>query len=275
MSSKNIRLIIVLLVLILTGCLAHVWRALHGYYTAGREYGMIQDLYVKPGNGGTRPDNDGPFIPDAMPDGLYGFPDLDVDADGLAAANPDFVCWLYYKDGNVSYPVVKEHEDAVDSYLHHTFEGNPSNSGCLFIPYDAGNDFTGSNTFVYGHNMKNGSMFGSLKLIYNNPAEYFIEPYFYAWTKGHERIAYRIIAVYVVDRGSGMYAVPYGAQAYREYVSEALKLGSTGNRIPFTDAERQAVDGAQPIVTLSACYGPAGTANRLLVQGVEVFRESY
>ena len=50
-----------------------------------------------------------------------------------------------------------------EGYLHTTFEGNNSKSGCLFMDYRDNEDFSLFNTFIYGHNMKNGSMFGKLK----------------------------------------------------------------------------------------------------------------
>ncbi len=52
-----------------------------------------------------------------------------------------------------------------DYYLHRTFEGKNNFSGSIFVEYRNSGDFTDSNTIVYGHNMKNQSMFGKLKLL--------------------------------------------------------------------------------------------------------------
>lgn len=274
MNNKSLKIMIVLFLIVLICSLTYVGYILYGYHTSDLEYEAIHNTYItfdskntesSNNETGNQHDNDTSIV----------FPNINIDIDGLMTVNPDFVCWIYYKDGNVSYPVVKEQSNDIDGYLHRTFEGKSSSAGCLFIPYDASDDFTNLNTFIYGHNMRKGSMFGSLKFLYNNPAGYFKEPYFYIWTKNHERIMYRVISVYVVDKDSNMYAIPSGKSAYNEYLNDALKFGSTGNRISFTDEELQAMNSISPILTLSACYGAAGTHNRLLVQGVEVFRESF
>ena len=53
-------------------------------------------------------------------------------------------------------------------YLNTTFEGNKNPAGCLFIDYENSRDMTDPHTYIYGHNMKDGSMFGSLKRIMKN-----------------------------------------------------------------------------------------------------------
>lgn len=275
MNNKSLKALIALFLIVLTCCLVYVGHILYNYHISDLEYETIQNTYMTFDNIDNPYDTSNEEMNNRYDGSLVMFPDINIDIDGLMDINPDFVCWIYYKDGNISYPVVKEHADEVDEYLHRTFEGKYNSAGCLFIPYDALDDFTNLNTFVYGHNMRNGSMFGSLKFLYNNPAEYFKEPYFYIWTKDHERIMYRVAAVYVVDKDSNMYAIPSGDSAYNEYLNMALKFGSTGNRISFTDEEYQMMNHMSPIVTLSACYGAAGTRNRLLIQGVEVFRESF
>ena len=88
------------------------------------------------------------------------FPDLEIDIKGLLAENPDFVSWLYYEDAKINYPVVQENSVDVNKYLKTTFNGTENSAGCVFIPYDADPAFRYKNTFLYGHNMKDGSMFG-------------------------------------------------------------------------------------------------------------------
>lgn len=204
-----------------------------------------------------------------------GFPDFDVDIDGLIEANPDFLCWLYYEDGKIDYPVVKEREDDINGWMHSAFDGSSKKAGTIFMPYDADSSFCDMNTFLYGHNMANGSIFGSLKLIYRNPKENYKDPYFYIWTKDYEKIKYRVISVYVVNKNSSMYAVPLSDEGYEKYIADVLNSGSMSGFIPFTGIEKTAMDESSPIVSLSTCYGYAGTSNRLLVQGVEIDRRPY
>ena len=285
MSDKKMKVILVLLILMFLGCLGYMALPIYEYYEADSEYQIISESYVTPdtvSHDGQSMVSDISFDADMIissdaniEEYVNSIPDIDIDIDGLIDRNSDFVCWLYYEDGKVNYPVVKEHEDDIDGYLHRTFDGKHNSSGCIFIPYDASSNFDDMNTFLYGHNMKNGTMFGSLKTVFRSPSKKFKNPYFYVWTKDHECIVYRIVSMYLVDKNSNMFAVPSGLTAYKEYLSMALDISSTNMLIPFTEIEKQAMDNGSPMVTFSVCYGAAGTSNRLLIHGVEVLREAY
>ena len=84
-----------------------------------------------------------------------------VNFDALAAENPDTVGWVYVGACDISYPIVQGEDN--EFYLHQTFEKQANNSGAIFLDYENKPDFTDFNTFVYGHNMKNGSMFGKFR----------------------------------------------------------------------------------------------------------------
>lgn len=89
--------------------------------------------------------------------------DMEVDFDSLYKINKDLVCVLSIPELDLKYPVVKATDNV--RYLDRTFEGNKNPAGCLFIDYENSSDLTDANTYIYGHNMKDGSMFGSLKKI--------------------------------------------------------------------------------------------------------------
>ena len=116
-------------------------------------------------------------------------------------------------------------------------------------------------------------MFGGMKNVYRKPAEA-KDPYFYMWTKDYEVIRYRVVAAYVVDYDSEMYSIPLTDEAYQEYLAAALKLGAMDSYVPFTEEETTAMEECSPIVSLSTCYGSAGTSKRLLIQGVEIERRN-
>ena len=90
-------------------------------------------------------------------------PPLQVDFASLEAINPDIVGWIYIEALDISYPVV--HGEDNDFYLHRTFEKKDNFAGSIFVEYRNSGDFSDPNTIVYGHNMKNQSMFGKLKLL--------------------------------------------------------------------------------------------------------------
>lgn len=260
---KKLFIVLILSVCLILSCLGYVGCILFEYHESDMEYEEIQKTYTED-------------FDDIQPVSYESpIPYRDVDIEGLLSQNPDFVCWLSYADGGVDHPVVKEQEKDINGYLHRTFDGQSNGAGCLFIPYDASYDFMDNNTFVYGHNMKNGSMFGSLKKVFRDPGANFTDPYFYVWTRDGEAVMYRIISMYVTDKDSGFFGIPKGDGAYDEYLSDILTAGSMNGFIPFTESEEQSMTNRNPIVTFSVCYGSAGTRNRLLVHGIEIYRETY
>ena len=273
MRRKSISILIVLAAVLTIGyCAWQIITTLQERYLSKQEYERTRESYVSAID---EPEISGPEIKDEETEDEEDdpFPDMTVDVDGLLQQNPDFTAWIYYKDAKINYPIVQETITAVDRYLKTTFEGNQNPSGCTFIPYDADANFRFLNTFVYGHNMANGSMFGTLKSIYHDPSKY-LDPYFYIWTKEHQVIRYRVIAAYVVDSGSPMYSIPLTSKGYQEYINNAFSLGSFDQYVVFTEEEKAKIKSGSPIVSLSTCYGPAGTSKRLLVQGVEIERRN-
>ena len=92
-------------------------------------------------------------------------PPISVDFDTLKSVNPDVVGWIYIEAlDNINYPVVQGDDN--ETYLHTTYENNYNFAGTIFVDYENSSDFSDCNTLIYGHNMKNGSMFGNLKKIY-------------------------------------------------------------------------------------------------------------
>lgn len=85
---------------------------------------------------------------------------LEIDFAGLKAVNPDVIAWIQIPALDISYPVVQGKDNAY--YLHHLFSGESNINGSIFVDCHNQPDFTDQNTIVYGHNMKNGSMFGTL-----------------------------------------------------------------------------------------------------------------
>lgn len=100
-------------------------------------------------------------------------PDIwpDIDWDGLRAVNSDTAAWLLCVGTNINYPVVYS-KDNVD-YLNTMFNGGKSKVGTLFVDARNSTGFTDRNTIIYGHNMRNHSMFWTLtqyksQSFYNN-----------------------------------------------------------------------------------------------------------
>lgn len=83
-----------------------------------------------------------------------------VDFTSLEKINPDVVGWLAAEGTEIDYPVVRGKDN--DFYLRHLFTGERNKLGSIFMDYRNYGDFSDKNTIIYGHNMKDGSMFSSL-----------------------------------------------------------------------------------------------------------------
>ena len=85
---------------------------------------------------------------------------MPVDFEALRKVNPDIIGWIVIPGMEISYPIVQGEDN--DYYLKHTFDKAENASGCIFVEVENSPDFSDNNTFVYGHNMKNKSMFAKL-----------------------------------------------------------------------------------------------------------------
>lgn len=80
--------------------------------------------------------------------------------DVLKKTNPDIVAWIEIPGTQISYPVVQGKDN--EEYLHKTFSGKNNRSGCLFLDKKCKKNFSSDHNIVYGHHMKDGSMFAEL-----------------------------------------------------------------------------------------------------------------
>jgi len=87
-------------------------------------------------------------------------PGPEVDFEALTAINPDVVAWLSIDGTGIDYPIVQAGDNKY--YLNHLFTGEKNRAGCLFLDSENAADFSDGNSVVYGHYLKDGTMFSSL-----------------------------------------------------------------------------------------------------------------
>lgn len=112
----------------------------------------------------------------------------------LAEINPDVVAWLKADEGIIDYPVVQGTDN--EYYLDHLFTKAHNKLGSLFVDYRTPGDFSAQNTVIYGHNMKDGSMFSSL-MNYKDQNYFETYPEMQLYTPG---------GVYVIEFFAGIVA---------------------------------------------------------------------
>lgn len=178
-----------------------------------------------------------------------------VDFTALQGINDDIVGWLKVGALDISYPVTQALDN--DYYLHLTFELVQNAAGCIFVDYQNRPDFQDDNTIIYGHNMKDGSMFGTLKNFVQDGV-YESDPYFWIYTP--ERIyKYEIFNCSTVGAVSNTYTLEFGSRKeFQNYLDKALMQSQV-------DSSKVKVKSSDKIVTLSTCTGDEET--RFVVQG--------
>ena len=86
---------------------------------------------------------------------------MTIDHEKMKKVNSDYVCWINIPGTDISYPVVLPEDN--DFYLHRTFEEKDyAYAGTLFIDAFSEKGLDQDNLIIYGHNMKNGTMFADV-----------------------------------------------------------------------------------------------------------------
>ena len=178
------------------------------------------------------------------------YPDLDIGFDDLKGMNSDFVGILHIPVLKLTYPVVHSHDN--QEYLHQTFSKMENASGCIFLDYAASADFSNKHSIIFGHNMKNGTMFGSLKEFMYDETLCDQDPYLYIYTeefvKKYKIFAYRLVTVKdelydLADR------VAFQDAEYENLLNDILKFN-------YKHGECDINFSAHPdLITLSTCWG--------------------
>ncbi len=180
-----------------------------------------------------------------------------INFEELLDINTDIIGWLEMEAIDISYPIVQSDDN--DYYLHRTFRRQDNFAGSIFLDYLNNPNFSNRNNIVYGHNMKNGSMFGILKK-YQEQENYDKSKYFWIYTP--TRIyKYEIFSASVVGTYSDSYQISFAnKEDFKDFLDQAKEqsmIKTTAN-VNFSDT----------VVTLSTCTGDSAT--RFIVQGKRV-----
>lgn len=171
--------------------------------------------------------------------------DIDVDFAGLKEQNEDIVGWIYFEDEeSISYPLLYSGDDY---YLRRNYLKEEETAGSIYIDGNNSPDLDDAHTLIYGHNMRNLSMFGNLK-FYKTEEDYFENHrYFQLIT---ETGAYRYEIFAYKDVGTltgGIYTTwKYVDDDFKKFIEDSICQGS------YVDADID-VDDETHIVTLSTC----------------------
>lgn len=177
----------------------------------------------------------------------------------LKNSNPDTVGWVTVNNTNVSYPVVQSTNNSY--YLNHDFNRNSNSLGWIFMDYRNNALDLDQNTVIYGHNLKNGTMFGNLSATmkpnwYNNPNNQYI-----TFNTSQGDMKWRVFSIYTVAATNDY--------LYNTFEDQASFL-DFANRMKSRSIHDFGVDIKEndKMITLSTCQNSG--KNRLVVHAVLV-----
>lgn len=170
------------------------------------------------------------------------FAPISVDFNELWHYYPDLVAWLYCPTNSLNYPVVQT--DNNQFYMDHLPNGKESAGGSLFVDCTNTWDFSDANTVIYGHDMKDGTMFGYL---HNYDSRDYYEKHrdIYLLTPG-QNYRLEILSAAVVPDDSWLYAKHMDKEQRKQWAMDVYRLSVIGT-------QNTANLEAEHYVTLSTC----------------------
>lgn len=201
-----------------------------------------------------RPDPEGAGSVPEEPERSVSFP-ADVDLAALRAENPDVVGWLIIPDTEVSYPLLQARDNSC--YLRRDWTGQHSRAGSLFLDFRNSAALDDPSTVIYGHRMRNGSMFGSL-IHYSSQSYWEAHPTVYLATQSG-RFRGEIFAAYETEITDSIYQVGQPGGEDRRMEDRLARSAIRTGVMPGPEDR---------ILTLSTCTVTSSRRTRWVVQAV-------
>ena len=179
-----------------------------------------------------------------------------IDFAKLKQKNSDAIAWIKVNGTDIDFPVVKGTDNSY--YLTHNFDKEKNKAGWIFADYRNKFDGTDKNIIIYGHNMKNGSMFASLKDVikeewYNNENNKYI-----ALITENENCKYQVFSVYEIETEE--YYLQTNISNFKEFVEKIKGRSKKKFNVDIKETDS--------ILTLSTCAD--NTKYRVVLHAVKI-----
>lgn len=166
-----------------------------------------------------------------------------IDFEKLKQINNEAVAYLKVNGTNIEYPVVKHSDNSY--YLNHSLDKSVNGAGWIFADFRVDFDGTDKNLIIYGHNRRDGSMFGTLKNILteewqNNPENLTI-----SLITENEEQEYQVFSVYKIEMEEYYITTDFTEKTYEEFIKKLKKRSVKDFGVDVT------IDDS--ILTLSTC----------------------
>ena len=238
------RVMVLLLLAVFLFSLYRVLHILQGYRTAQAVYDKAAQTYMLPVER-----MDGDAQAEEMPP--------QIDFEGLRAVNRDVIGWIFIEGTDVNYPLLAGADN--QQYLFQSYMKKYAVAGSIFLDYRCSTNLSDYHTVIYGHNMKNGMMFGELDAY--QKADYLAaHPHVYIIMADGSWNKYRVLACEHVSVESAVYDLPCDTKqkikALRAQLAQSS--GYAAEEAAAADAADGALQGAAQgsgakLLTLSTC----------------------
>ena len=171
----------------------------------------------------------------------------------LMEQNADTAGWLSIEGTNIDYPIVQAKDN--EFYLDHDFNKNKSKAGSIFMDFRNGKDFVDRNTILYGHNMKDGTMFRDLN-NYGNHKFLNDHRYIELYT-GSCLYTWEIFSTYKTGTDFDYLLTEFSStEDFHSYIETVLMK----SQFEF----KEDLKSTEQILTLSTCSGGSGDIRRVV-----------
>ena len=170
---------------------------------------------------------------------------LEINWTELLKRNKDVKAWIQIPDTNVNYPVLQGKTN--DTYIHSDIDGKELKAGSIFIASENQNPFQDINTVIYGHNMKNGSMFNNIK-SYTKQDFADEHPYIYIYLPDGTVSQYKVVSAHIISDKSVLYNT--NITNIQDFYKEVINKNDIS--VDFDQ------NSTQPVITLSTCTSGGG-----------------
>lgn len=238
-TISNILIIVFSAIIAFSGY--RLYTIFHEYHEGEKQYKETAENYIR------KPD------PPKTPDDPLTTCPISVDFESLLAENSDVVGWIYSDGTQINYPVLRGESN--ESYIHTMINGEYNSAGSIFMDFRNNPDLSDINTILYGHHMKNGSMFASL---HKYSDQTYFEEHSYIWyltPQGNYRI--NVISGFIENAVAPVYGLFEDEESFREFVDYAIAKSDFQSRYDYSKAEH--------LMVLSTCSYEYDDARYIIV----------
>lgn len=234
-----------------------------------REEKQNEDVYVKlaqeQSEEAEEKSNVAQTTPEVTQDPEVTKPDIPINFKELQQENPDIYAWIRIPDTKIDYPVVQSVSDDT-YYLNHTIEKKEGLPGSIYSESQNAQDFSDPNTVLYGHNMRNGSMFAGLHK-YSDKDYMKKHQEITVYTADHI-LTYQIFAAVVYDNRHILNTIDFQDATQFQSFLDSLKNARNLNNV-YDDTVTVTTD--DRLLTLSTCN--SNSEQRFIVEAVLINEE--